>query len=173
MASEPTIVSEHNIEYMVFFDAIRNSDDDLFSIALSSKIDVNVMQYDPENGPGAHTALHIAAESGNSHAIKCLLERGASVDTPNTDPYSSSTALHNAALFGHLDAVRELLDAGADRLIENCWGPAMFNVLANKRTVTPEMIEIIELFLDYGQDVNAPGDEWGTNMVCKKREQYS
>lgn len=57
------------------------------------------------------TALHYAAASGMTSAIKCLLEHGARVDIPLPN---GMTAAHLAAQKEFDDALYMLLDAGAD-----------------------------------------------------------
>ena len=46
--------------------------------------------------------LHLAVESGHSDVVKCLIERGCSVNEPSFD---GTTPLHVACEFGHLTIV--------------------------------------------------------------------
>ena len=47
--------------------------------------------------------------------------------------------------------------------------PEQYHVLREKANVSRQQIETIELFLDRGQDVNAPGDSWGSTVVSRHR----
>ncbi len=67
---------------------------------------------------GDHTALDLAANSGNIRAIKFLLWRGASMAANN----NGDTALIHAARQGHTNVVNFLLNAGADPAHVNAAG---------------------------------------------------
>uniref|UniRef100_A0A1I8FWU9 ANK_REP_REGION domain-containing protein n=1 Tax=Macrostomum lignano TaxID=282301 RepID=A0A1I8FWU9_9PLAT len=57
------------------------------------------------------TALHWAAERGQSRVARLLIEAGAQLDAQDS---SGATALHLASMHGHRDAVRLLLESEAD-----------------------------------------------------------
>lgn len=76
---------------------------------LDSRVDVN------STGSGQNrdsTALHMAANAGQSDAIELLLSRNANIDALGEQ---QMTPLHHAAAQGHLGAVRTLLECGANR----------------------------------------------------------
>lgn len=62
------------------------------------------------------TALHMAADRGNSVIVQMLLNAGANV---NAQDINDDTPLHNAALCGHKEVVELLLNKGADRNLQN------------------------------------------------------
>jgi ankyrin repeat protein len=64
------------------------------------------------------TALHRAAQLGNTGAIEILLKAGSKVDAKTT---WKETPLHYAARNGRLPAVKQLVEAGAPRTLS---GPA-------------------------------------------------
>ena len=57
------------------------------------------------------TALHYAAQAGNSEVVKYLVGQGASLTA--VDAYAFLTPLHWAASYGHLEVVKVLVGAGA------------------------------------------------------------
>lgn len=59
------------------------------------------------------TALHCAANYGETAVVATLLRGGASINAPTQS--SGRSALHLAASEGHLETVRVLLQAGADQ----------------------------------------------------------
>jgi RNA polymerase sigma-70 factor, ECF subfamily len=61
---------------------------------------------------GVHTALHIAAESGNAALVELLLANGA--DPNALEPGDNATPLHFAAERGWMEVVRQLVAAGTD-----------------------------------------------------------
>ncbi len=86
-----TAVIDNNLEEISFF-------------AKSRKIDINQKNF------GGATALHIAARSGNSEAVKILLEGGAQ---PNITDNEGWTPLSRAALTRDAKSVLLLLSHGA------------------------------------------------------------
>ncbi|KAI9980398.1 hypothetical protein PInf_026270 [Phytophthora infestans] len=69
-------------------------------------------------------ALVLAAERGHTNNVRCLLDRGVSVDAPNSE---RSTALHVSATAGRLEIVELLLNTGAavDRGNSKSYTPLM------------------------------------------------
>lgn len=67
---------------------------------------------DARHYKGGHSALHVAASSGNAAVVELLLHFGAN---PNAkDEGDNATALHYASERGWLDCVRLLVEAGSD-----------------------------------------------------------
>ncbi|KAF7976112.1 hypothetical protein HWV62_7545 [Athelia sp. TMB] len=58
------------------------------------------------------TPLQAASRRGDEGVVRMLLERGASVNTPNAGGFDS--ALQEASIGGHLEIVKMLLERGAD-----------------------------------------------------------
>ena len=92
--------------------AVMRPDD---SLTLPSSTDV-----DSEDDAGC-TALHYAAEAGNTWAVGLLLARGASA---NAADEHGSTPLAQAVLHRHVGAAEQLLAAAADPLAEDGYGRA-------------------------------------------------
>jgi ankyrin repeat protein len=74
--------------------------------------------------------LVVAAEYGNTPALKCLLAGGANIELADKKGHN---ALSWAAGFGHLSCVQLLLDAGANANAQDCLGhtPLMDSVARN------------------------------------------
>ncbi|KAK8900294.1 hypothetical protein M9Y10_002617 [Tritrichomonas musculus] len=71
------------------------------------------------------TSLHAAANSGDLHRVKFLINRGTNIDTQTSDHW---TALHRAVQKQHEDVVRFLIDNGADCNITNNAGQTPLHV---------------------------------------------
>ena len=96
------------------------------------------------------TPLHVAAERGDTHAIRRLLVRGADIRAQvRSDETASSdwgnTPLHAAALSGHSAAVRLLLERGADPNARNDRGATPLHLAV-------EHSHIVAMLLDGGAD---------------------
>lgn len=68
---------------------------------------------------GGTPLLHAAAQNGAGNAMRWLMERGAKVNTRDTE---GMTPLHHAVLSGNLPAVQLLLEYGADRNLRDSSG---------------------------------------------------
>lgn len=102
--------------------------------------------------PDAHlqgkTLLTEAAKMGKIKSVQMLVDKGATLDQPDSEGYS---ALAWAARSGHKDIVKLLALKGADiNHRSKDWGmtPLMSAVMGG-------YVEIAELLTDYGADVNA------------------
>ena len=85
------------------------------------------------------TPLALAAECGYLETAKCLLLRGANIDTQtnakNTDGLNKEfTPLHWASMRGYDDVVRTLLQFGANQKIRKGWGQTAKDVADNDET---------------------------------------
>lgn len=82
------------------------------------------------NAPEAfsgRTALHKAAYFGHANVVKYLLEKGAGVNTADSD---GDTPLHDASRFGHKEIVEALVAGGADKSLINQDGKAATDLAA-------------------------------------------
>ncbi|HEU4835663.1 MAG TPA: ankyrin repeat domain-containing protein [Pyrinomonadaceae bacterium] len=94
------------------------------------------------------TALHYAAQHGNSEVARALLSRGAD---PNTPTRTGETPLHYAALvYEDVDCMAVLLDAGAD--IDEETNDGMTALMLAARDA---QVKAVELLLERGADVDA------------------
>ena len=73
------------------------------------------------------TSLHAAANSGDLHRVKFLINRGTNIDTQTSD---HSTPLHRAVQQQHEDVVRFLIDNGANCNIPNGAGQTPLHLAA-------------------------------------------
>ena len=99
---------------------------------------------------GGETALHHAADNGQTDAIRLLIQHGANVNhrTKHTGPselnfgtFWGETPLHIAAVRGDREMVEALLAAGADKTIKTAKGETPLNQA--ERHQRPE--EILQL----------------------------
>ncbi|MFA5249985.1 MAG: ankyrin repeat domain-containing protein [Parachlamydiales bacterium] len=102
------------------------------------------------------TALHLAVQAGKQETVRFLLERGADVNIPNSDPRSylfRTTPLYLAVLQGNQTIVELLLKNGADVNIPNSHGDTPLHCAAQKG-----FLEIVQLLLDHGAKINFPNE---------------
>lgn len=74
------------------------------------------------------TALHYAAENGDTAVVECLIEHGA--DIKAQDIVLSRSAIHFAAENGNLDCIKYLADKGADLQDRDCYGATALHYAA-------------------------------------------
>lgn len=86
--------------------AIKNNHADIVKILLAAKADPNAASSD------GHSALSVAAFTGNAVVITALIDAGAKID--NVEPVTATTPLSSAAYYGQKDAVAALIKAGAN-----------------------------------------------------------
>ncbi len=68
-------------------------------------------------------ALLLAAPSGNTSALRALLDVDADVNQHSAQLYAHASPLHHAVCSGSLAAVQTLVDAGADlTAVDAAWG---------------------------------------------------
>jgi ankyrin repeat protein len=110
---------------------------------------------DPAGNCGT-TALHEAAEQGNTEILRALLAADGRRFLEKFDSIGlgSLTALGIAAARGHTDACRVLLDAGAD---VNANNPAAIGETPLSEAVQAGHAEIVTLLLAAGADPTIPG----------------
>ena len=68
---------------------------------------------------GGKTALHVAAQAGNSQFINCLCDYGADVDLTDLQ---GNAPLHYASAWGHVDTIKLLLERGCQFATRNVDG---------------------------------------------------
>jgi len=123
---------------------------DIVSLLLDRGADVNMVVHDT-------TALVTAAEKGLQDIVSLLLDRGARVNMVVGD----TTALITAAAGGHQDIVSLLLGKGAD-----------INMVVHDITALiagiekgHENMEVVQLLLDGGADLNILAGQYGTALT--------
>lgn len=106
---------------------------------LSTNHNINIDMKDlTTNGERDRTALHWAAQEGNSEIAHILYENGADVNAKN---FILQTPLHIAAGEGHIDFVKTLLDLGADADMEDNYGSRAKDI-----ALSFDHLEIVSLF---------------------------
>lgn len=108
------------------------------------------------NGDG-QTALHLAANRGQTEAMGLLLESGVPVDAKTDFGW---TPLYMTSLQGHVEAARLLLDSGAD---VDAAGNDGTTVLM--RAVDGDHWEFAEFLLSRGADADAAENESGRTLL--------
>ena len=96
----------------------------------------------------ARTALHLAADAGESELVSLLLEEGANVDSRDR---SGKQAIHIATISGNADIVARLLEAGASvdsREPAEGMTPLLIASLQGK-------VDLVKLLVDRGADMEA------------------
>ena len=99
------IGSSSSVPYL--YGAAKDGDVAYMKVLLDCGADI--CERHPKHG---FQAIHTAANSGNTEAVKLLLEQGCDV---NARDNNGNTALHFAAGQGHLDVCKMLVEAG------ECW----------------------------------------------------
>ncbi|KAL2817567.1 hypothetical protein BJX63DRAFT_102185 [Aspergillus granulosus] len=101
-------------------------------------------------------ALESACVSGHLEVVKFLLDRGADVNVP-TDDYGSP--LLAAAVNWWPEIIRLLLEQGADpNVISHVW-------ISPLQLVSSSEIELVQLMVSKGANVNGPKDYYGAPLV--------
>ena len=100
------------------------------------------------------TPLHLAATFDRKDAVATLLKRGAALDT--RDPYGRTAFVLCARERGGAATAKVLLDAGADINARDKFDDAALGLATwrGKR-------EFVDLLLEKGAAVPAPGEQWG------------
>ncbi len=86
------------------------------------------------------TALHFAAQNGDTEVVRYLLENGA--DIKAQDYVRSRSAIHFAAENGNLECVKLLAEHGADMIDRDCYGatPMHYAARYNKLNVIKYLV---------------------------------
>jgi ankyrin repeat protein len=108
---------------------------------------------DVDYSSGGYTAAHHAAAKNYSEIISALLLCGA--DLEKTDEEGDRTPLQIAVEESYVDTVRQLLEGGADPNSEASSAPAPL-----LRAARLGSLEIVELLVVHGANVNVRDGEW-------------
>jgi ankyrin repeat protein len=124
---------------------------------------------DPEYRNRVHksTPLHTATGKKTSlEFIDMLLNYGARVDSKDE---SDRTPLHYAVQNRNISAAKKLLDAGAD-VNARLYGGKRAMHIAARNCKHSNVLEMFELLLDHGADINASALSLGTplSVVCNE-----
>ena len=111
-------------------------------------------------GAGGGTALHVAAQEGYSEIIESLLVSGADINASAND---GETPLITAAAHGKLEALRIILQH-KDKAV-NIEAKRARGITALHAAAVKDHVDIIELLLTNGADINAECDTGATPLV--------
>ena len=139
--------------------------------------DVSVMDMLIEAGADVtHSLQHAIGRDKNSYVLKKLINAGADVPnaqiTPAEDnPGYHSTPLHRAIEWNYLEDAKILIKAGADVNLKNSHGGMPLAIMVD-RGIGPvdtekeanDVIEIIEMLIEKGADVNISTVNMNTGM---------
>lgn len=92
------------------------------------------------------TALHFAAQKGDTAVVKFLIEHGA--DLKAQDIVLSRSAIHFAAENGNLDTIKYLTDKGVDLQDKDCFGATAFHYAAKSNRLDA-MKYLVSKKMDY------------------------
>ncbi len=111
----------------------------------------------PEKDGEDHTALGLAAESGNVGLVERLLDKGVDV---NAKGFQSARPLHYAAKSGHCEIIELLIKRGATVDAKKYGGRTPLHEAAYARRVSRDLVAVetlpaAALLIEHGADVNA------------------
>lgn len=112
------------------------------------------------------TNLWAAATKGNVDGVLAALDSGTKVDELS----KGYSALHLAITYGHIDAVRALLERGACVLLEDSeeFTPLHACIATSGIQGTKKRLELLNLLVDAGADVNAQHKHAGRPLAMSK-----
>ncbi|CAM9674474.1 unnamed protein product, partial [Hapterophycus canaliculatus] len=126
---------------------------EIVRMLLDAKADVHAV-----NARG-RTALHLISASGNTAAVRLLLERGANPAPPCL--HDGSTPLHCAAERGHYEIAEMLIRAGAPPgFVKQPNGTTPLHMAAQENNVS-----VLRLLLREGAPVDAVNRNWCTPLM--------
>lgn len=125
--------------------AAQVGDYETVNMCLDADVDI-----DATLGQVKNTALHVAADCGNSDIVEFLVSLGANIEA--TDKHGQ-TPLHLAALAGNDDIVEQLVMAGSDLDAKdrNGWTPL-------HEAASSGQASVVELLMDGGADAMLTND---------------
>ncbi len=111
--------------------------------------------------------LFRAIDSANEKQVAKLIRAGVDINAKNEDgltPLMYALDLHSSPTTSHFDEFKLLFEAGADRNITNDKGENAF-ILA----VKSERKDVVEIFLDNGEDVDFQTADGSTALMYARR----
>ncbi|MFK0572086.1 ankyrin repeat domain-containing protein [Endozoicomonas sp.] len=142
LAKTGKTAEENKDDIKALFDAVCKGDFDAVKVLIEQ--DIAIVNHTDHSG---RTALHIAAECGQTDIAEYLVTQGTTVDLPDN---SNETPLHRAAWKGHCAIMEHLIKAGAN-----------INHLGFCETQTPlycaamsNNVEPMEVLVRHGADIN-------------------
>lgn len=125
--------------------SVRHRHRDIVQYFLAQNMDPSL------RGPHDITALHIAADLGDTETVKWLLAAGLEVDCRySKNPCDKYTALYDAAAHNHVDVMAVLLEHGADAASTPYGGLSALHIAARNGHT-----EAASLLLDHGANIDA------------------
>ncbi len=131
-------------KYNLFHIAMGFSNNEVIKTVLESPL----LEINAVTGYGKKSALHFAAEMGNSRAIDLLAAKRADLDIKAKN---GDTPLHLAIRSGSLKAGRALIEAGADSSLANDEGVQPLMIAAAKKNGE----YLVSLLISHGVQINA------------------
>lgn len=160
----------HHISWTPMQWACAADNDEMLDILVREK-GANLLSYEGSNEP----LIHIACESGSTHAVRYLLEHGVPINTLDS---TGQTALHEATIHRTIDSVELLLNFNINVNIQDGSGDtALHSACYNDSTdidditsdITEIELDIVELLLEHGANTNLTNAE-GLRPIDLARE---
>lgn len=140
-------------KYNLLHIAIRFGNNEIIKAILESTL----LEINAVTGDGRKSALHFAAEMGNSRAIGLLAAKRADL---NVKEKNGDTPLHLAIRSGSLKAARALIEAGADLSLANNEGVQPLMLAAMKKNGE----FMVSLLISHGARINATDQNGDTAL---------
>ena len=140
-------------KYSLFHIAIGFGNNEIIKAILESTL----LEINAVTGDGRKSALHFAAEMGNSRAIGLLAAKRADL---NVKDKNGDTPLHLAIRSGSLKAARALIEAGADLSLANNEGVQPLMLAAMKKNGE----FMVSLLISHGARINATDQNGDTAL---------
>ncbi|KAL4876756.1 ankyrin repeat-containing domain protein [Aspergillus karnatakaensis] len=155
-----TVEASHNAGGCPLGAAVSRGDYDMFAELIRLGADVNL------SSGNLYTCLQIAAKNSDEGLVDLLMQNGADVNaiievSEDESDDGTITALQTAALYSNASMVTKLIELGAD-LHTEADGARYLSALqiASERNE----VEILQVLLDAGSDVNRVGGQEGTSL---------
>ena len=134
--------------------AVMSNEIEMVELILKAGADVNAPACGC--GGGGRTALQMAVGLSKPPIglLQLLLDEGADVNAPAAPGFTGRTALEAAVESGDIDRVRTLLEYNADCNAPGRSSPALTLAAGSDRWNTNWKLEVVNMLLDAGADVN-------------------
>lgn len=103
------------------------------------------------------TDLHFAAQAGNTVRVVQEVHKGADI---NVRDDNGNTPLKYASAEPHVEVVKKLIDLGASVTLADNWGFTPLHCAAG-HGFYPEALEIADLLLSHGAEINQQSHKFG------------